>query len=182
MITVGRCSTSNGSLFYNPANGTFVSTIDYKVPLHTTSGAHFNYKYQAGPFLYRLDETNSIFAPKFSLESTVLVHTHSPPLVASVISIPTYDSPNIYTVAFKDGSISEYTEDLLSLAPEQISQQISLFPAWVQGDANAMLFLTHMSKPCHGTLQLSSGEWYFFWESLKRAFFYQILQLLVNNY
>jgi len=66
MITVGRCSTSNGSLFYNPANGTFVSSIDYKVPLHTTSGAHFNYKYQAGPFLYRLDETNSIFAPKFS--------------------------------------------------------------------------------------------------------------------
>jgi hypothetical protein len=92
-----------------------------------------------------------------------LVHTHSPPSVASVIEIPTYASPNIYTVmVFKDGSISEYTEDLLSLAPEQTSQEISFLPAWVQGGANATLFLSHMSKPRHGTLQLSSGEWYFF--------------------
>jgi len=45
MIAVGHCSNSNGLLFYNPTNGTFVSSIDYKFQLHTTSGAHFRYKY-----------------------------------------------------------------------------------------------------------------------------------------
>jgi len=52
MIAVGPCSTSNGLLFYNPANGTFVSSIDYKFQLNTTSGAHFGFKYQSGTFPY----------------------------------------------------------------------------------------------------------------------------------
>ncbi len=30
MIAVGRCPNSNGIQFYNPSNGTFVSSIDYK--------------------------------------------------------------------------------------------------------------------------------------------------------
>jgi hypothetical protein len=38
--------------------------------------------------------------------------------VAKVVGIPTYNTPNIYTVAFKDGSISEYTDDLLSATPD----------------------------------------------------------------
>jgi hypothetical protein len=29
MIAVGRCPNSNGIQFYNPSNGTFVSSIDY---------------------------------------------------------------------------------------------------------------------------------------------------------
>jgi hypothetical protein len=31
MIAVGRCPTSNGLQFYNPANGTLISSIDYKL-------------------------------------------------------------------------------------------------------------------------------------------------------
>jgi hypothetical protein len=89
MIAVGRCSNSNGLLFYNPENGTFVSFVDYIFQLHATSGAHFNYKYQAGTFIYRIDKTNSIFAPTFKVDSQVLVHTHSPPSLATVIGIPT---------------------------------------------------------------------------------------------
>jgi hypothetical protein len=183
MIAVGRCSTSNGLLFYNPANGTFVSSIDYKFQLHTTIGAHFNYKYQPGTFLYRLDKTNSIFAPKFCLESTVLVHTHSPPSVASVIEIPTYASPNIYTVmVFKDGSISEYTEDLLSLAPEQTSQEIFSFLPGFRGVQTPPYFYLICQSLVMELCNFLQGSGIFSQESLKRAFFYRILLPLVNNY
>jgi hypothetical protein len=103
MIAIGRCPNSDGIQFYNPTNGTFVSSIDYKFQHHVTSGTRFGYKYQPGTFIYRLDETNSIFAPKFPLESQVLVHTHSPPHIAKVIGLPTYDRPDVYTVVFNDG-------------------------------------------------------------------------------
>jgi len=161
MIAVGRCPHSDGLQFYNPENGTLVSSIDYKFQLHTTSGAYFKFHYQSGTFIYRLDESNTIFAPKFNLETTVLVHTHSPPSSATVIGLPTYEHPGIYTVSFKDGSISEYTENLLSLAPEPIPVTSLLLPSWVKGGANATLFLETMSKPQHGVLQFSSGDWYF---------------------
>jgi hypothetical protein len=118
MIAVGRCSNSNGIQFYNPANGTFVSSIDYKFQLNVTTGAYFGLKHQPGVFIYRLDESSSVFSPTYALDSSVYVHTHSPPSVAKVVGIPTYNTPNIYTVAFKDGSISEYTDDLLSATPD----------------------------------------------------------------
>jgi hypothetical protein len=50
MIAVGRCPNSTGLLFCNPVNSTFISSIDYKFQPHTTSGAHFGYKYQSGTF------------------------------------------------------------------------------------------------------------------------------------
>ncbi len=39
MIAVGCCPNSNGAQFYNPVSGTFVSSINYTVQPHTTSGA-----------------------------------------------------------------------------------------------------------------------------------------------
>jgi hypothetical protein len=52
MIAVGRCQHSNGLQFYNPATGTFVSSIDYKFQPHVTSGTKFGYQYQPGTFIY----------------------------------------------------------------------------------------------------------------------------------
>jgi hypothetical protein len=60
MITVGHCPNSTRLLFYNPANSMFVSSIDYKFQLHTTSGAYFKYRYQSGTIFYWLDESTSI--------------------------------------------------------------------------------------------------------------------------
>jgi hypothetical protein len=100
MIAIGHCPTSNGLQFYNPITGAFVSSIDYKLQPNINSGAHFGFKYQPGLFIYHLDETNTIFAPKFPLNSHVHVHTHSPPLCTKIIGIPTYDTPNVYTVVF----------------------------------------------------------------------------------
>jgi hypothetical protein len=114
MIAVGRCPNSMGIQFYNLSNGTLVSSINYKFQPNVTSEAHFGFKYQPGIFIYHLDESTSIYTPKFSLDSSVNVHTHCPPPIAKVIGIPTYDQPHIYKVSFRDGSISEYTEDLLS--------------------------------------------------------------------
>jgi len=164
MIAVGRCPNSTGILFYNPANSTFVSSVDYKFQPNTTSGTHFGYKYQSGTFLYRLDELNSIFSPKFPIDTSVYVRTHSPPPVTKIIGLPSYDNPNVYTVSFKDGSISEYTDDLLSAAAMPTSVNTSsLLPKWVQGGTNATLFLTSMAKPRHGTLGLSADNlWYFY--------------------
>jgi hypothetical protein len=91
MIAVGRCPNSDGLQFYNPVNNTIVSSIDYTFLPHTTSGTKFGYSYQPGVFIYRLDETTTIYQPKFPLDSTVLVHTHSPLHVAKVIGLPSYD-------------------------------------------------------------------------------------------
>jgi hypothetical protein len=164
MIAVGRCPNSDGIQFYNPANGTFTSSIDYRFQHHVTSGTYFNLKYQPGVFIYRLDESTTIFAPKFSLESKVYINTHSPPSLATVIGIPTYSSPDIYTVVFKDGSISEYSANILSEASTSSSLETpSLLPDWIKGGAPATLFLEQMSKPRHGKLQLGEdSEWYFY--------------------
>jgi hypothetical protein len=69
MIAIGQCPNSNGLQFYNPVNHTFVSSIDYKLQFHEMSGARFGFCYQPRTFIYRLDESTSIFEPKFSLDS-----------------------------------------------------------------------------------------------------------------
>ncbi len=151
MIAIGRCQQSNGVQFYNPESSTFVSSIDYKFQYNVTSGARFNYRYQPGTFIYRLDETNHILTPKFALDSEVLVHTHSPPHRATIVGLPSYDRPDVYTVLFPDGSISEYTDDnnILTLAPVQHKSGISVF-------------LSNMSRPRHGKLRIyQSDQWIF---------------------
>jgi hypothetical protein len=155
MIAVGRCPTSDGLQFYNPANGTFVSSTDYRFQNNVTSGSYFGLKYQPGTFIYRLDESNSIFAPKYELDTSVFVHTHSPPLTATVIGIPTYNSPNIYMMVFKDGSISKYTTELLSAAPSSLAGLNStLLLTWVKGGALATPYL----EPRHGKLQTDENQ------------------------
>jgi len=164
MILVGHCPNSTGLQFYNPVNHTLVSSIDYKIQHNVTSGAHFGLKYQPGVFIYRLDESTSIFAPKFSLDSSVLVHTHSPPSTATIIGLPTYDRPDVYTVAFRDGSIAEYTEEILTSTPSSPSPTPSSFLSkWIVPGTNATLFLHNMASPKHGTLQLQlDGQWIFY--------------------
>jgi len=165
MIAVGRCPNSNGLQFYNPSSGTFVSSIDYTYQPNVTSGTKFGYTYQPGTFIYRLDKTTTIYAPKFPLDSEVLVHTHSPPHHAKIIGLPSYDRPDIYTVLFPDGSIAEYsdTSAILEAAPvSSIKSPVTLLPTWIQGGTNATLFLDNMTKPRHGKLQLyDSNTWVF---------------------
>jgi hypothetical protein len=164
MIAVGRCPNSNGLLFYNPANSTFVSSIDYVLQSNVTSGARFGYRYQPGSFIFRLDESTTVFQPQFPLDSQVLVHTHSPPHTAKVVGVPTYERPNIYTVSFSDGSIAEYLNDgrILELIPDVtlVPQTVPILPPWNQGGANATLFLHTMTKPRHGKLfQNCNNDW-----------------------
>jgi hypothetical protein len=106
----------------------------------------------------------TIFAPKFSLESKVLIHTHSPPHLATVIGIPTFADPDMYTPAFSDGSIVEYSDqsNLLEAVPDNTSiTDCSFLPHWVKGGANATLFLSDMSKPRHGKLHCNEeNNWY----------------------
>jgi hypothetical protein len=82
-------------------------SIDYKFQPHCASGARFGYKYQPGTFIYRLDESTTIFMPKLPLDSAVLVNTHCPPHLAKVIGIATYNTSDVCTVIFPDSSISD---------------------------------------------------------------------------
>jgi hypothetical protein len=165
MIVLGRCPISNGLQFYNPINGSIVSSIDYTIQHHVTSGSKFGYSYQPGTFIYRLDESTTMYAPKFHLDSTVLVHTHTPPIKATVIGIPTYSHPDIYTVKFQDGTIAEYssTSNILESVPDTSSiDKPTLLPEWIKGGCTATLFLHNMSKPNHGRLyEDSNGHWLF---------------------
>ncbi len=165
MIAVGRCQNSNGIQFYNPANGTFVSSIDYKFQYNVTSGTKFGYSYQPGTIMHRLDETTTVFAPTFPLDSTVLVHSHSPPHIATVIGTPSYDRPDIYTVAFRDGSIAEYSEssNILEASPTPSPISPNLLPHWLQDGVNSTLFLFDMPKPRHGKLYKDTeNQWMFY--------------------
>jgi hypothetical protein len=178
MIAVGRCSNSNGLLFYNPANGTFVSSIDYKFQAHTPSGAHFGFKYHSGTFLYRLDETTSIFALKFAIDSSVYVHTHFPPSITTIVCILTYNSPNIYTVAFKDGSLLEYTENLLSTAPEHnpINQLLGFRGVLMQ--YYFLMICPNLDKaPCNCLLMIFGLS---ILENLNMVLYFQFLQQIVS--
>jgi hypothetical protein len=77
--------------------------------------------------------------------------------VAKVVGIPSYDRPNIYTVLFPDGLISEYSdeENILEARPVQpVLTSPSLLPSWIQHGANATLFSSNMMKPRHGKLYL----------------------------
>jgi len=167
MITLGRCPNSDGLQFFNHENenGTIATSIVYTFQPSVTSGARFGYKYQAGTFIYRLDESNTMFSPKFALDSTVLAHTHSPPHVATVIGTPSYVRLDIYTVKFHDDSIAEYSlsENLLEATPAPCPKPVSsILPDWIKGGATATLFLSNMTKPKHGKLYSNNtGEWYF---------------------
>jgi hypothetical protein len=165
MIAIGRCPTSNGLQFYNPENSTFISSIEYTFQHHVTSGTKFGFRYQPGTFIYRLDESNTIFAPKFKLDSMVYVNTHSPPSLATVIGLPTDSTPVTYTVKFSDGIIAEYlgSSDVLTLAPDLFSQHVpSILPHWIKGGCTATLFLNEMTKPNHGCLyEKEHGNWTF---------------------
>jgi hypothetical protein len=74
MIAIGCCPNSNGIHFYIPIYGTIVLSIEYLFQHTITSGKRFGYQYQRGIFIYRLDESTSVYAPKFALDSRVLVH------------------------------------------------------------------------------------------------------------
>jgi len=165
MIAVGRCQQSNGLQFYNPVNGSFVSSVDYRFQPYTTSGTRFGYKYQPGTFLYRLDESNSVFTPKYNLDASVLIHTHSPPHQARIIGIPSYDKPDVYTVVFADGSIAENadSDNIIELLPSpSLSESPNILPSWIQSECNVTLFLSSMSKPRHGKLRKNSTDQWIF--------------------
>jgi hypothetical protein len=110
-----------------------------------------------------LDETSTIFTPQLQLDAAVLVNTQSPPHPATIIGLPSYDKPNIYTVSFPDDSIAEYSTDLIESAPtSSVSATTKILPHWVKGGAITTLFLETMSKPKHGSLyQDSDHNWFF---------------------
>ncbi len=79
--------------------------------------------------------------------------------------ILSYNCLNVYTVLFVAGSILEYSDQDNILESNPVPHDLtssSLLPSWIQNDANATLFLSAMTKPCHGKLQLNAdNQWIF---------------------
>ncbi len=70
--------------------------------------------------------------PKFSIDSEVLVHTHSPPHRAKIFGIPSYNHPDNNTVLFQDGSIAEYSDTtiIFEVIPVTLTKSlVTYFPA-----------------------------------------------------
>jgi hypothetical protein len=91
----------------------------------------------------------------------------SPPLItnSNLIGIPSYDRPDIYTVAFQDGSIAEYSDsnNILEACPTSNSiSPCSILLTWIQEGAKATLFLSDMTKPRQGKLKRDDHDnWIF---------------------
>jgi hypothetical protein len=68
MITLDRCPNSHGLQFYNPVTGAIVSSIDYSFQNHVSGGSCFGLKCQPGTFMYRLDESTTMFHFLWSLQ------------------------------------------------------------------------------------------------------------------
>jgi hypothetical protein len=86
-------------------------------------------------------------------------------IFATIVGIPTYDHPDIYTLSFSHGSIAEYKDEsgILETVPDTTKvPACSLLPHWVKRGANATLFLTTMPKPCHGKLLCDKNHNWFF--------------------
>lgn len=72
-----------------------------------------------------------------------MVNAHSPPHVAMVIGLPSYNHPDVYTVKFKDDSIAEYalSENVLEAASTLCPiTAVSLLPDWIKGVLMSLFF------------------------------------------
>ncbi len=113
----------------------------------------------------KFKEAVSVFPPLIPLEFLNPLNRPllpvSPPHTATIVSIPSYDRPDVYTVKFSDGSLAEYSDtdnvmeadSVLSLTP-----QPAILQHWIQGGANATLFIHNMTKPKHDKF-FSQGFW-----------------------
>lgn len=67
----------------------------------------------------------------------------------------------IYTIQFSHGTLAEYSDTSnvleVALALSPISNP-TILPNWIQGSANATLFLSSMPKPSHGKLFLNQDN------------------------
>ncbi|MFN9979501.1 MAG: hypothetical protein ACK53Y_06290, partial [bacterium] len=79
------------------------------------------------------------------MDSEVFVHTHSPPHVAKVVGLPSYERPNIYTVQFADGSLLEYSDCDNILEANQIVLLLQIQPYYLPGFK--MVLILHSSCP-----------------------------------
>jgi len=59
-----------------------------------------------------------------------VVHVFLPPCTVTVIVLPSYDHPNVYTVPFQDGSIANYSDTILEATSTSITtSEVLLLPS-----------------------------------------------------
>jgi hypothetical protein len=122
-ICVGRCSVSNGLLFYHPTTKQlFTEGNTVRFDLTLAAGPCFNEPYD-GSFSYtsQADLDNILHRPSpFSTNNTVFAPHPNTTIItaAKVISTPVDPTSTPYTIRFTDGLISEHmADDLLDHDP-----------------------------------------------------------------
>ena len=91
-IAVGRCTKSNGLLFYHPPSQQLLSSTDYILDPTLTSGPTFKLQYEGGIFFNTYDDiSDRKRPPTYAPESTVYVPSVNNPSIherAVVLAIP----------------------------------------------------------------------------------------------
>ena len=129
--------------------------VYYKFILGKPAGPVFNLKYDGGIFFNVINsETDMFVQPDFELQSQVFVNEYTPPLPATVISVP-FDESDLYTVQFsQDGSIHQFP--LESLSSSDSTAVPTNFPPenplWLKDNTPVTVLLPNMTTPKQGRL------------------------------
>ena len=172
-IVVGKCSVSDGLLFYHPPSKQTITCGDgYKFDTFSPSGPQFNQIFD-GNFVFCTKGTEAALHRPPSHEEGESAYispdnglTFNP---VKILSLPVNDDDDTYTVQ------DQITGDILEVLSEEISKDNPTAPAtlsspsnpfphipWLLHGAKVTLFLSdRMPHPKQGTLQQGPTKWTF---------------------
>jgi hypothetical protein len=145
-ICVGRCSISNGTLFYHPpTKRTFTDGNIVKYDFTLPAGPQFNQQYDGSFTFTSKADLNSILHRPLPFANNDTVYATHPINAniekATVIEAPFDPTKNPFTIKFTDGTISEHMADTLQdndpnapLQDDTLPQANPILP-WIQHDA-----------------------------------------------
>jgi hypothetical protein len=172
-IVVGKCSISNGLLFYHPSSKQTITCGDgYKFDTFSPSGPQFDQKFD-GNFVFCTKSTESaLHRPPTHEQGESAYVTQDNGLTylpAKIISVPINHDDDTYTIQEQiSGDILEVLAEDLSPhnphAPINIPTKSDPFPhlPWIKHGAKVTLYLSdRMSHPKQGFLQHGNNKWSF---------------------
>ena len=172
-IVVGKCSTSDGLLFYHPQSKQTITCGDgYKFDTFSPSGPQFDQKFD-GNFVFCTKSAEAALHRPPSHEQGESAYVTQDKgisyLPATIISVPINDDEDKYTVQEQiSGNILEVLADELSshnphaaIQPPSTNNPFPHLP-WIKHGSKVTLFLAdRMQHPRQGILQYGLDKWTF---------------------
>ena len=170
-ITVGRDTTSDGLLFYNPNTNRVVSSSDYRLDPSKPSGISFKYDNINSLHFHLHDkDTDILRPPTFDLGNLIKITDEKSTLyneLGTIISIPLRDDQPFTIELLNSGGIIQLNESDIeqhaNTPPASTSSAIADALSWIKHNAKCTLYIpSSMQKPLQGSLQLTdTNDWQF---------------------